>query len=166
MSRTADRPRWLVFGVGNPSRGDDALGFRFVETLETWLAQPGNAQSLPMELVVETDFQPLVEHALDLIHVDGAIFIDASRDAAAPFAVSRLAPYWDDAHTTHSLTPAGVLGVAQRLGQDVPPCWQLAIPGYGFELGDDLSEAAAVGLSQAVDATLRALSAGGHPLFV
>jgi Ni,Fe-hydrogenase maturation factor len=35
MTRAA---RWLVFGVGNPSRGDDALGPLFIERLEAWSA--------------------------------------------------------------------------------------------------------------------------------
>lgn len=162
----ADRPRWLIFGIGNPSRGDDALGFRFIEALEAWLEQPGNASSLPMELALETDFQLMVEHALDLALVSGAIFIDATHEVLDPFAVSRLSPQWDDAHTTHSQSPAGVLGVAQRLGQTLPPCWQLAIPGQSFELGDDLSTAARACLTQSIDATLRALAAGGPPLFI
>jgi hydrogenase maturation protease len=156
----------LVFGIGNPSRGDDALGFRFAEELAAWLEVPGNAASLPMEVTVETDFQLLVEHALDLRFVDGAVFIDASMDTGAPFTVTRLSPIWDDSHTTHSLSPSGVLGVARKLGQTVPPCWQLAIPGHGFELGDDLSDAAAHSLFVAVDATLRALADGGQPLFI
>lgn len=160
------RPRWLVFGIGNPSRGDDALGFRFAEALSAWLDVPDNAATLPMDVTVETDFQLLVEHALDLRLVDGAVFVDASLEAAAPFAVTSLSPCWDDAHTTHSLSPAGVMGVAEKLGQELPSCWQLAIPGRGFELGEDLSEEAALYLSQAVRATIGALAGGGRPLFV
>ena len=48
----------LVIGIGNPSRGDDAIGPLAVERLEA-LALPG------VELL--TDFQLQVEHALDLI---------------------------------------------------------------------------------------------------
>lgn len=163
----ADRPRWLIFGIGNPSRGDDALGFLFIEALEAWLEQPGNAASLPMDVVLETDFQLVVEHALDLIQISGAIFVDATHEVLdAPYAVTRLSPQWDDSHTTHSQSPAGVLGVAERLGQTVPPCWQLAIPGQSFDLGDGLSAAARMCLTQSIDATLRALAGGDPPLFV
>ena len=49
----------LVFGWGNPSRGDDALGPLFVDAVE--------AMKLPgVECL--TDFQLQVEHALDLLH--------------------------------------------------------------------------------------------------
>jgi hydrogenase maturation protease len=53
------------------------------------------------------------------------------------------------------LTPAGVLHVAQRLGQPIPEAWQLAIEGESFGLGEGLSEAARVRLGQALRAAER-----------
>ena len=121
------RPRWLVFGVGNPSRGDDALGPLFVERLEAWYAG-----DLPVALATLTDFQWQIEHALDLVDIDVVIFVDASVAATPPF---ELAPNYDATHSTHALSPACLLAVAERLGQTVPAAWLLAIPGRAFELG-------------------------------
>ncbi|MDP2785684.1 MAG: Ni/Fe hydrogenase, partial [Sulfurimicrobium sp.] len=59
----------LVFGYGNPSRGDDALGPLLLEQLA--------ALNLPhVELL--TDFQLQVEHAVDLQGRERVLFIDAS----------------------------------------------------------------------------------------
>ena len=129
MTRPA---RWLVFGVGNPSRGDDALGPLFVERLDAWSATAGD---LSVALATLTDFQWQIEHALDLADIDVVIFVDASVRAEPPFELAPLAAKFDATHSTHALSPACLLAVAERLGQTVPEAWLLAIPGRAFELG-------------------------------
>lgn len=137
------RPLWLVFAVGNPSRGDDALGPALVERLELWLAQDGRAESLPVAVSLLTDFQHQVEHALDLAGVAVALFVDASGDPAdAPFSCTPLIAAFDATHSTHALSAACVLAVAQKLGQRAPESWRFAVAGEGFELGAPLSDAA------------------------
>jgi hydrogenase maturation protease len=132
----------LVFGWGNPARGDDALGPLLVERIDA-LALPG------VECL--TDFQLQVEHALDLQDRQRVLFVDASVDAPAPFAVTAIGPVQDASFTTHAMSPQAVLQVYQDLqDQAPPPCWQLAIRAEGFELGEDLSPAAAAHLEAAL----------------
>ena len=52
----------LVLGVGNPSRGDDALGPLFIDRLGRALAS--EVSSVAVELL--TDYHLQIEHALDL----------------------------------------------------------------------------------------------------
>jgi hydrogenase maturation protease len=133
----------LIFGWGNPSRGDDALGPLFVERIEA-LALPG------VECL--TDFQLQIEHALDLQERRRILFVDASLDAAAPFAVAPLAPARDASFSTHAITPEAVMQVYVDLHDaDPPPCALLAIRGERFELGESLSPAAASHLDAALD---------------
>ncbi len=140
----------LVFGWGNPSRGDDALGPLFVERIEA-LALPG------VECL--TDFQLQVEHALDLENRQRILFVDASFEAAAPFAVSSLEPARDASFSTHAMTPAAVMQVYEELHDEAPPpCTLLAIRGERFELGEDLSPAATAHLDAAFTWTLRWLT--------
>ena len=117
----------LVFGWGNPSRGDDALGPLFVEAIE--------AMKLPgVECL--TDFQLQVEHALDLRGRKRVLFVDASADAAAPFTVERIEPARDASFTTHAVSPQAILQVFREVeGEPPPPCWLLAIRGDAWELG-------------------------------
>jgi len=140
------RARWLVFGIGNPSRGDDALGSLFIERLEEWAA---TAEELPVTLSTLTDFQCQVENALDLIDIDVVVFVDASVSAASPYELSRLQPEFDVTYTTHALSPACVLAVAAQLGQTLPEAWTLAIPGQSFELGTPLSPGGEANLGSA-----------------
>ena len=132
----------LVFGWGNPSRGDDALGPLFVERVEA-LDLPG------VECL--TDFQLQVEHALDLHGRRLVLFVDASVDAAAPFEVSQVVPARDESFTSHAMSPRSVLQVYCDLeDEEPPPTWQLAIRAERVELGDGLSPAAAEGLEAAL----------------
>jgi len=134
----------LVLAIGNPSRGDDALGPLAAQRLAE-LALPG--------VEVLTDFQLQVEHALDLLGRSEAVFIDAAATGEAPFELRPLAPAADARHTSHSLSPSAVLEAYRRLtGEEPPPSRLLAIRGHDFELGAPLSVAAAANLEAALAA--------------
>ncbi len=132
----------LVFGWGNPSRGDDALGPLFVERIE--------AMNLPgVECL--TDFQLQVEHALDLHDRRRVLFVDASIAAAAPFTAERIEAAKDESFSTHAISPQSVLQVYRDLeDEEAPPCWLLAIRGERFELGEPPSDAAQQNLEAAL----------------
>lgn len=150
-----ERPRWLVFGVGNPGRGDDALGPLFIERLESWRDTAGD--ELAVEIVALWDFQLQIEHALDLKDVDVAVFVDASVSAGPPFEWRAVTPHFDMAHSTHALSPGAVLAVAARLGQTLPRAFTLGIAARDFKLGAPLTQSAERGLSAALhEFTLRA----------
>ena len=123
----------VIFAVGNPSRGDDALGPLLMAELE--------AQGLAGVTLV-SDFQLQIEHALDLDGHDLALFIDAGTGTPAPFAFYETGPAADTSISTHALTPAAVLQVHGQLRQTTPPAFVLCIRGECFELGEELSEAA------------------------
>lgn len=124
----------LIFGYGNPSRGDDAIAPQLVQRLET-LGLPN------VELI--TDFQLQVEHALDLVGRELALFIDASVSAPAPYRFTRLSPQQDTSYTSHEMSPAAVLYVYREINQSLPPpCFLLGVRGEFFDLGTPLSEEA------------------------
>ncbi len=154
------KPTWLVFGIGNPSRGDDALGSTLIERLEDWLADDLLRASLAVEVNAHTDFQCQIEHALDLKDVEVAIFLDADVSCDPPFALTEIQPQMDSSHSTHALSPQCVMSVAQQLGQPLPRVWTLAIRGNSFELGDPLSPEAADNLDRAFDHLIGCLREG------
>jgi hydrogenase maturation protease len=132
----------LVFGWGNPSRGDDALGPLFVDRIGA-MALPG------VECL--TDFQLQVEHALDLVGRRRILFVDASLAAEPPFTFAPIGPGVDASFSTHAMSPQSVLAVYRDVvGNEPPPAWLLAIRGDRFELGEGLTPAADARLRQAV----------------
>lgn len=127
----------LIFGYGNPSRGDDALAPLLLERLQ--------ALHLP-HLEILTDFQLQVEHAFDLQGRERVLFIDASVSCPAPYVFSRLHAYKDTSYTSHVMSPMAVLHTYRELYGDPPPAYLLQVRGERFELGEALSAAAAANL--------------------
>jgi hydrogenase maturation protease len=147
----------LIFGWGNPSRGDDALGPLFVEHF----AELAGRHPEWGEVECLTDFQLQVEHALDLQGRQRVLFVDASLDAPAPCSLVRIEAARDDSFTTHAMSPQAVLKVFADIDDGAPPpCWLLAIRGERYELGDGLSAEAAQNLPAALHAAVEWLLAG------
>jgi hydrogenase maturation protease len=141
----------LIIGIGNPSRGDDAIGPLAIERLEA-LKLPG------AELL--TDFQLQVEHALDLIGRREVVFIDAAASGASPFDFSPGNPEADASATSHALSPAAVLAAFLRVTDaPLPAAFVLAVRGYDFELGAPMSAAAAHNLDAALEMLVARLTA-------
>jgi hydrogenase maturation protease len=129
----------VVFAVGNPSRGDDAIGPLLLDRLGIWLAAEGLVERC--ELI--EDFQLQIEHCLDLRGRQLALFIDAGTGTPAPYAFRRVAPTAAFTHSTHALEPEAVLQVyALTEGNPPPPAFVLCVRGECFELGAPLSQAA------------------------
>ena len=140
---TAAVPPLLVFGWGNLSRGDDALGPLCIEQLRMTCALDACVEFLD-------DYQLQVEHALDLVGRTRVLFVDASLNCAGPFEVSPLQPAHDASFTTHAVSPQALMQVYVDLHGALPPaCTLLAIRGEQFELGEPLSPAALAHLEAA-----------------
>lgn len=136
----------VVFCVGNPSRGDDALGPSLAERLLSWQAKSGREA----EIEVVEDFQLNIEHALDLQGRRLALFVDASLACPRPCQFAAVLPASRLGAASHAMQPAEVLRVfMQTEGRMPPPAFVLAIRGESFTLGEGLSQAAAEHLAAA-----------------
>ncbi|MDP2902258.1 MAG: hydrogenase maturation protease [Methylovulum sp.] len=134
----------LVFGYGNLSRGDDALGPLLLEHIER------SPKHVLDSVEILSDFQLQIEHALDLENRMLVLFVDASVACQQAFNFAELEPTRDKSYTTHAMSPAAVLAVYQSIKkQTPPPCFLLSIKGEQFELGEGLSVNAQRHLAQA-----------------
>ncbi|MCF7964255.1 hydrogenase maturation protease [Methylobacter sp. Wu8] len=141
----------LLFGYGNLSRGDDALG-------PLLLAYAERHCDLD-DVEILTDFQLQIEHALDLENRRLVLFVDASVACVNAFDFTVLEPVRDKSYTTHAMSPAAVLDVYQSIKkQTPPPCFLLSIKADKFELGDGLSANAENNLAEACRFAERLLS--------
>ena len=137
----------VVFAVGNPSRGDDAIGPVICGRLAKWLEN----ENLVDQVELIEDFQLNIEHALDLQGRELALFIDAGENTPAPFIFARIYPSTATAHTTHALPPEAVLQVYRQMeGKEPPPSFVLCVRGEGFELGAEMTPAALSGIDAAM----------------
>lgn len=148
----------VVIAIGNPSRGDDALGPHLLARLEGWLAAEGGVGKV--ELI--EDFQLQIEHAIDLEGRRLALFIDAGERTPGPYRFTRIQPAAGVTHTSHALPPEAVLQVYCRTGSgEPPPAFVLCVRGESFELGEGLSAAAAANAEAAWE-LLQALCANAQ----
>lgn len=132
----------LLFGYGNPGRGDDALGYLFIEAM---------AQRALPQVECLTDMQLQVEHVTDLVGREKIILIDADVSCAEPYVFEPLTAQHDCSYTSHAMTPAALLHAYHQVyGRPAPPAYVLRIRGYAFELGQVLSDQAKKNLVQAI----------------
>ena len=149
--------RLVIFAVGNPSRGDDALGPELLARLADWLAKQNPA--VDVELV--EDFQLQIEHALDLVGKKLALFIDAGQKTPAPFHFGPTPTVDRIGHSTHALEPGSVLQVFRDTeGCEPPAAFTLCVAGESFELGEALTLSASQHAAQAFELLCDLLS---HP---
>lgn len=125
----------LVLAVGNPSRGDDALGALFVERALVLL----EAEVAAGQIELLCDYQLQIEHALDLAGRRQVVFVDASVRAEAPYEYAPVRARRDESFSSHALSPAAVLETHRSIAGEPPPAWVLAIRGERFELGEAIS---------------------------
>jgi hydrogenase maturation protease len=132
----------LVFAIGNESRGDDALAPLLVRQLQS------DAVNTQVEII--EDFQLQVEHVTDLLGRKAVLFVDADMSCDAPFHFSAILAAQDNSYTSHAMTPFALLHTFNQVYKTNPPsCFLLRIRGYGFELGEGLSNEASANLKRA-----------------
>ena len=127
-------PKILIFGYGNPGRGDDALGPLFISEIEKL--------GLP-DVECQNDMQLQVEHLLDMQGREMVLFVDADVSCKAPFEFGELKPEKDSSYSSHAMTPQALLhSFPNVLKQEPPATFLLRIRGERFELGDELTSQA------------------------
>ncbi len=147
----------LVFAIGNPSRGDDALAPALLMRLQAWL----ESQSLSDQFELLEEFQLQVEHVTDMHERKRVIFIDAGMDTPAPFHYYRACESDVPLLYSHAVSPEALLGVYRQFYQvEAPNTFVLCIKGKSFELGESLSDTAETNLLAALE-FMRGVCLGG-----
>ena len=112
-----------LIGYGNPGRGDDGLGPSFAARIAA-RDQPG--------IVVSVDYQLTVDHALMIADAKRVVFVDAMIGAELPFRFDIVAPATNDGMSSHNLSPASVVALADTLYSATPEAYVLGIAGVEF----------------------------------
>jgi hydrogenase maturation protease len=133
----------LLIGYGNPARADDGLGPAVAESIEL--------KKLP-GVTVEADYQLTVEDSAQVAEHDVVIFADASVNCGEPFSFEPLRAKESGSFSSHSVEPAEVMALAEKLFKSKAKGFMLVIRGYEFDrFGEGLTEKAKVNLQKALD---------------
>jgi hydrogenase maturation protease len=149
----------LLYGYGNPGRGDDGLGPALATAIEEF-GMPG--------IVVDANYQLTIEDAVEIAGYAAVVFADAAMQGPSPFWFSRI----DDSAikrtgnamgnslgwTSHSVSPVQVVALARDLFGSRVTAYTLGIRGYAFgDLDEALSLSARDNLAEAVTFARKAL---------
>lgn len=148
----------LIYGYGNPGRGDDGLGNEFVEKMEQW-ARGNNISRIEFD----SNYQLNVEDADTISDKDIVIFVDASTEPIEDFCITRVAASEASIEfTMHAVSASFVLDLCNRLFSKNPVCYLLHIKGYQWELKEGLSSKAKVNLLKAFNYLCEKLTIPGN----
>ncbi len=142
----------LIFGIGNESRGDDALGALLLRELDLWLLEKG----LSAQFELLEAFQLQIEHAMDMKDRRLVLFMDAGMatpqlNSATPFTFYRAKQSEEPVLYSHALAPQALLKVYQQFYLEASPdVFILCIRGEQFELGEPLTPQAEANLAAAL----------------
>ena len=142
----------LLIGFGNPGRLDDGLGPALAKAVEQ-MQLPG--------VTVDSDYQLTVEDADAIAHHKVVIFADADVSGPEPFSVQAVVGSDELSFSSHSASPAAVVGLAKHLFAGQAQAFLLGMRGYEFnEFAEVLSEKAAANLDATVAFIGRVLRGG------
>lgn len=130
----------LVLGIGNYSRGDDALGWEFIDALSDVSS-------------IDTDYryQLQIEDACIISHYDCVILVDASaKPLPEGFNFSPCEPRNEFSFSSHRIEPASLLWLCRELYDVQPASYVMAIEGHQWELQPGLSDLAQTNFSNAL----------------
>jgi hydrogenase maturation protease len=145
----------VVIGIGNPDRGDDAVGHEVVRLLRG---------RVPADVVLATETG---EATALLRRLDGAgsvFLVDAARSGGAPGAVRRFdararsLPSGLGAMSSHGFGLAQAIELARALGCLPRTCVVYAVEGAGFDAGASLTPEVARAASEVAGRLLVELS--------
>lgn len=134
----------LVIAIGNPSRGDDAIGPVLLEKLENWLAESPEAAALQDQVELVEDFQLQLEHIVDMHGRERVLIIDAAVNQAEAYRLYPATAEPNHSVTSHALSPEALLSIWPSVyaNEPHPPVYILAVRGDAFELGAEMSAGA------------------------
>ena len=154
--------RMLVIGYGNRDRGDDGVAFRVINALrrdlgqeplgeeETGLDQLGCRIDSAFVLQLAPEWAEVAADYERLVFVDAHVHADADDLCCTP-----VQPKCTSSAFTHHMTPEMFLAVLQALYHRQPAGWMVSIRGHRFDFERELSDAAAVQVTPAVEQILR-----------
>ena len=135
-------PGTLLFGIGNSGRGDDGLGWAFVDQILEAPAFAGRA---------EYRYQLQVEDAALISRAARVVFVDSyNGELPGGFRWQPCEPSESFEFTTHVLPPRAILYYCQDLYGKTPPADVLMIQGTSWDLGAGLSPEAEERLQRAL----------------
>jgi hydrogenase maturation protease len=137
----------LIYGIGNPARGDDGIGPYCVQAINQQLSRI----SLPFRVTAQAIYHLTIDNLSEAVGFAQIIIFDATMaHDVANFTCQQIIPQARQQFTTHLLTPEEFLFSLQKLFDCHPAMHLFSIKGYAWDLTDNLSPRAKINADKAI----------------
>ncbi|HEY3375464.1 MAG TPA: hydrogenase maturation protease [Candidatus Aquicultor sp.] len=134
----------VIIGYGNPLRGDDGIGWQVAERLAGKLDEHDTTVMMLHQLT------PEIAEAVSRAH--RVIFIDASiEDAPGEVSINAILPASPDTLESHSLSPQGILALANTLYDAHPEAVLITVGADSLDHSDQLSPKVEAAITDVID---------------
>lgn len=144
----------IIIGIGNTSRGDDGLGWQFLEELR---ARKFDGWELIERYQLNVEDAELIQEAETLVFVDSY-----NGKLERGYLLEECHARVDFEYTTHALNPCAVLALSENLYKAKPTTFVMKIQGFEWGLGKELSSRARTNLDKALDYFIRKFNKLNH----
>ncbi|WP_298370527.1 hydrogenase maturation protease [uncultured Lutibacter sp.] len=130
----------LIIGIGNNTRQDDGLGWRFLELLEKEGFNTSN---------IVYKYQLMVEDAELIGDYKTVVFVDACKtELKNGFKFEKIFPSKHVSFSTHNVPPTQILNLCETFYNKKPKAYMLAVQGYLWDIEIGISKKASRNLSK------------------
>ena len=141
-NRVGIGPETILFGIGNSGRGDDGLGWAFLDRIQQESGFSGR---------IEYRYQLQVEDAALISRTKRVVFVDSYKgELPGGIQWKPCRPSGDFEFTTHVLPPRAVMFLCQDLYGKTPRADLLMIQGTSWDLRIGMSPEAELRLDKAI----------------
>jgi len=126
----------LVIGIGNLQRGDDGVGYRIAEALQS--EPPDSYRVFPTHQLMP-EYAELIAVSSRVLFIDSTIANPCCLPCSSPCLETLQPRPLATSSWSHHCTPPGLLTMAEALYAARPPAWQLLIPSVHYNHGVELS---------------------------
>ena len=138
----SEKPDLLIIAIGNPSRGDDGLGWAFADNIRAWQEKVFD---------IEYRYQLQVEDSELISRYGMVLFVDASHTHYYEGSgVKKCTAARHYRFSSHAQSPENILYLSCRLYNKMPRAYILGISGKVWDMKSELSPKAQNNLGNAM----------------
>jgi len=137
----------LIIAYGNPYRNDDGVGHYIADKIQKW----ADEEKID-EITIITAYQLDIDMTEDISLSESVFFLDAHITKYSPeIVINKIEAKKTNGFTTHVFTPSDLIALVNQLYNKNPPGTLISVPGYNFDMGEELTPETKKKADRAID---------------
>jgi len=125
----------LIIAYGNPYRNDDGVGHYIANKIREWADKDKIDK-----ITIITAYQLDIDMTEDISLAESVFFLDAHVEEYSPeIVINKVEPKKSNGFTTHVFTPSDLIALVNQLYNRDPSATLISVPGYDFDMGEELT---------------------------